>query len=202
MTESIDPEPYERAMWEQVASLEGKVAEIAALQEELADSRAALSVSMQRYGTVLALEGLTVPTTVVRKLYWEHRDIHASAIAESFGLRGGGSQVHSHAGEGYFDFPCPGGCGATVRLTARTSKERRCGACESRWQRSMEERHAARAADYARQNAEQEAYIRAELSKGRTAGDLYAELVGQYETNGPLPRLEALEREVRGAAGR
>ena len=198
MSEEFDPKPFELTMWNDVAELEKVRLKIEALQGELALARAAVGTSMHRYGAALSISETPVSRAVIRKLYWEHRDVHAESIAKAFAIPGGAGQVHRFAGEHFFDVACPAGCGSMVRLAARTAKIRSCAECEATRQQQANEQFDASRKRAAEKLAERETWIRTQVTQGRTVEELYVELVGRWETNGPLPRLRELAAEVNG----
>ena len=201
MSEDFDPKPFELAMWADVAVLADKRKMLEELQLELLAARDAVTESMRRYGAALSIDEAPVPHGVIRKLYWEHRDIYADSIARAFALPGGAGQVYRFAGENYYDLPCPDGCGTTVRLTSRSAPVRPCESCTT----AREEHQAARWGEHreesARSRAEYEARMRNEFKAGRTAEQIYAEHVDRYETGSQLPWLRELEAEVKSAEG-
>lgn len=200
MSNQIDVQPFEDDMWRAAAVLDSKREQMRALEVELQDARDVVDCAMQRYGAALSIDGRTISREAVRALYWEHGDVRADSIARAFAIKGGAGQVHRYAGTEHVDFPCPGGCGRPVRLTARTAAVRSCSACVTATEERRARDLAAHLVRVREQRVEREAWIRSELSKGRSSGDLYAEMVGQYETNGSLPLLQQLEAEIRGIA--
>jgi hypothetical protein len=199
MSEDFDPEPYELAMWADVATLADKRTKIEELQLELAAARDSLTESMRRYGAALSIDEAPIPHGVIRKLYWEHRDIHADSIARAFALPGGAGQVHRFAGENYYDLPCPAGCGKTVRLTSRSAPVRPCAACAAAREKRLAAQWEQHRETSARAHADYEARMRSEFKAGRTAEQIYAEHADRYEIGSQLPWLRELEAEVKGA---
>ena len=198
MPDDFDIKPFELAMWADVASLADRRTKIEELQLELAAARDSLTESMRRYGAALSIDESPVPHGVIRKLYWEHRDIHADSIARAFALSGGAGQVHRFAGENYYDLPCPAGCGTTVRLTSRSAAVRPCVACATAREEQLAAHRDEQRELSARARADYEARMRSEIKAGRTAEQIYAEHADRYETGSQLPWLRKLEAEING----
>ncbi|WP_146083910.1 hypothetical protein [Rathayibacter sp. AY1F3] len=200
MSTDLDVQPFEDAMWAAVSELARRRAQIQVLEDELKETRNDVDTAIQRYAAALSIEGRPVSRETVRALYWEHSDVRADTIARAFAIKGGAGQVHHYAGVDHVDVPCPDGCGASVRLTSRTAAVKPCASCTARTKERHEGEWEAVRREQQQRRVERDAWIRSELVKGRSSGDLYAELVGKYETNGPLPMLRQLEEEIRGAA--
>lgn len=200
MSTDLDVQPFEDAMWAAVSELARKRAQIRALEDELQAKRNDVDTAIQRYAAALSIQGRPVSRETVRALYWEHSEVRADTIARAFAIKGGAGRVHHYAGVDHVDVPCPDGCGSSVRLTARTAAVKPCASCTAATKERREREWEVVRREQQQKRIERDAWIRSELEKGRSSGDLYAELVGKYETNGPLPMLQQLEAEVRGAA--
>jgi hypothetical protein len=195
MSDMRTSESYEAELWTQVLALDAARARIETATRELEAHRDAVDKAMRRYGTVLSLEEKHVSRDVVRRLYWQSRDVRVDSIARAFAIEGGAGQVHSYAGVDHVDVPCPDGCGRTVRLTARTAKLRPCNECEERRKQARHEDHQDWQISSARKIRERDEWVRSELAAGRTVEELYVELVSPWDTNGPLEKLRTIAAE-------
>lgn len=198
MTSEFDPSPFEAAMWAEVNALEQTRLDIDRLQAELKEKRGIVTDAIRRYGAALQIAELPVPREAIRSLYWEHRDVFVESIATGFGIEGGATQVHLHAGDSFFDADCPGGCGKKVRLSARSSPLRPCSECTERISRQRAEDHAAWIVRDDARRADRDGWIRTQLAEGRTAEDLYVDLHGRFDASGSLEHLRELAAEVDG----
>ncbi|MET3567965.1 hypothetical protein ABIC47_003479 [Leifsonia sp. 563] len=200
---NIDLDRFESEMWSAVDELEQARRAVDEATRRLAEQRERTNTVMQRYGGALAIEDRQVPQQVVRSLYWEHRDIHAQAIADAFALKGGGGRVHEYAGSEPFETPCAGGCGRPVRLVARTSSVPTCPECAARIEAERQAHFREVALHHQKERQEREEWARRQMLEGRTPEELYVEMTERWVTGGPLPWLKdlaaELETEERGA---
>jgi hypothetical protein len=193
---SIDLNQFESEMWSAVADLEEARRALDTATRKLAEQREATSFSMQRYGAALTIEQLQVSREVVRSLYWEHRDIHAQAIADAFAIKGGGGRVHEYAGSEPFETPCAGGCGIPMRLTARTAPIPTCEDCAARQQAEREEHWRRAAVRQQEEQRKQDEWVRQQLLEGRTTEELYVEMTERWTHGGPLSYLKDMAAMV------
>lgn len=192
MSDEIDPPAFAVAMWREAQALRAARLAVEAAQKEFDLQRDVTHESVRRYGAALSVAEQAVERETIRTLYWEHRDITVSAIAESFALEGGASNVYRHVGKEPYDLECPGGCGSTVQLPARTSKLAACDDCRERIAVDRKRRWEAHKSLLDERTLAWESRIRAELVAGRTAEEIYAEYAERFETNGPMPRIREL----------
>lgn len=197
MTQAFDSSPYEHEMWESVGAVAAKRIELEEVKQQLEEAKTAAAEKLRRYGAALNLDGLPVPRQTVRSLYWENRDIPADAIAKAFALPGGAPQVYKHAGEAGIDLPCPGGCGRSVHLSARTAALKRCDVCQTAWQQNSDAMWAENSRLRELKRAEQEAYIRQQLMDGQTPEEIYLDTFADPR-DGTIDRIRILDAEVNG----
>jgi hypothetical protein len=193
---NIDLGKFESEMWSAVADLEETRRTIDAATRRLAEQREVASVAMQRYGAALSIEEQPVPREVIRSLYWEHRGLHAQAIAEAFAIKGGGGRVHEYAGSEPFETPCAGGCGRPMRLAARTTQVPTCEECAARQQAEREEMWRENARRHQAEQREQDQWVRQQLLEGRTPEELYVEMMERWTHGGPLNYLKDMAAMV------
>jgi hypothetical protein len=155
---------------------------------------------MQRYGAALSIEQQQVARDVIRSLYWEHRDLHAQAIADAFAIKGGGGRVHEYAGSEPFETPCAGGCGRPMRLAARTAQIPTCEECTARQHAERDEANRVYALKYQAEQREQDEWVRQQLLEGRTPEELYVEMTERWTHGGPLNYLKDMAALVEAEA--
>jgi hypothetical protein len=194
VSDAADTERFELSMWAEVGRLERLKRDRDEAEERFQAQRAAVAVAMKNFGAAANIAEQAIPVSIIRSLYWEHRDIAAQDIAEAFGIHGG-AQVHRYAGT-FADFPCPAGCGRTVRLTARTAQLRPCEECADRVEREREAWWEETRKRQRAEAAERDAWIESQLRAGQTVGDVYTSLVAPLETGGPLPIIEKIAAEL------
>lgn len=194
---TIDPAEFEQKMWEAVDSLAAAQAALDAAEAHLLEQREAANAAMTNYHAALDQGDRRVPSAVIRKLYWENPALFVTPIATAFAIKGGANQVPVIAGPSPEGFPCPGGCGPTVHLTARKAKLNPCPACQAEANRRRAEENTRASEQREIERKQRDERLRDEFRSGKSPEEVYVERTAPYDGEGRvIEHLKRLADEV------